>query len=597
MTHDVINDIAIIGISGMFPKAHNCEELWDNLCVGKDAIDEIPKERWDIEEYYSSDSKEDGKTISKWGGFLHGIEYFDPAFFNLTESEARHMDPQHRLCLQESWRVIEDSGYSPSSLSGKNVSVFIGARSGDYIKNGMSSSPVDTLMGNDAALLSAKISYFFNFKGPCMTIDTACSSSLVALHQACQSLRYQESEISLVGGVCVTLSPQSYITTSKLKIFSPTGKCKSFDDDANGMVQGEGVCFVMLKPLNQALQDKDTIQGIIRGSGVNFDGRTNGIAAPSSHSQTKLQTSIYRRFNLNPKDITYVETHGTGTKLGDPNEIDALTNSFQQFGVENKQQCFLGCIKPNIGHLTAAAGLAAVIKVILAFKYQKIPMNINFEVPNKFIDFQGSPFQVITKTQDWTLKSSIAVRLAAINSFGLGGTNAHCVLQEPPIRRHNNEAKKPFYMILFSAKSQHDLVSYMHVFCVWLKKNKIDKNLRDISYTSLVGRDWFDYRKVFIASSIDNLVDQLNIYIESKNTCYEQNHCIFTSENIDQLLQDVDLVEFDKNSYLINLKKLAEYVSVDKNIFSSIHAIFLKEPGYRINMPVYQFSGDFYWIN
>ena len=361
--------IAIIGFSGRFPGAKDMTEFWENLSLGKSTVTEIPPDRWSIDGFYDSDIHKPNRSNSKWGGFVSDIDKFDPLFFGITPLEAESMDPQQRLFLEECWKTFEVAGYSPSKLTNKKCGVFVGVSSSDYAKGSDVAATAQSLMGMSGSILSARISYLLNLKGPSVAIDTACSSSLIAIHMACQSIWLDECELALAGGVCILNTSSLHIMASNAGMLSPEGKCKAFDNSADGFVPGEGVGVVLLKPLTTAIQDHDHIFAVIRGSGMNQDGATNGITAPSVKSQTALELEIYERFKVDPETISYVEAHGTGTKLGDPIEIQALTDAFRKF-TDKKQFCSIGSVKTNIGHAIAAAGIASVIKMLLCLQHK-----------------------------------------------------------------------------------------------------------------------------------------------------------------------------------------------------------------------------------
>ncbi|AKQ65799.1 Malonyl CoA-acyl carrier protein transacylase [Myxococcus hansupus] len=368
-------DIAVIGMAGRFPGAGDYRALWKNLCAGHDAVTEIPVDRWRIEDHFQAGPPSPGKTYSKWGGYLSDVDRFDPLFFNIVPAEADFMDPQQRLLLEESWKALEDAGLDARSLSNRRCGVFIGATSPDYAslvrQRGLAGSH-HVFTGNSLAILPARVAYFLNLKGPCVAVDTACSSSLVALHQACQSLLSGECEVALAGGVSVFTTPEYHLLASSLGMLSPTGRCRSFDDAGDGFVIGEGVGVVVLKPLARALEDGDPIHGVIKGSAVNQDGRTNGITAPSSLSQQELEAEVYERYGIPPETLGYVETHGTGTRLGDPIELEALTAAFRR-STGRLRFCAIGSIKSNIGHASHAAGVASLIKVLLSLRQGQLP--------------------------------------------------------------------------------------------------------------------------------------------------------------------------------------------------------------------------------
>ena len=377
--------------------------------------------------YYQPGEAVAGKTNSQWAGRLEEYDLFDPLFFNISPTEAESMDPQQRLFLQACWHTIENAGYEARSLSGSKCGVFVGCAAGDYHQlSRRHQLSAQGFTGGATSILAARISYFLNLQGPCISIDTACSSSLVAIAQACDSLTSGASDLALAGGVYVMVGPEMHIKTSQAGMLSPEGKCFTFDERADGFVPGEGVGVVLLKRLADAERDHDIIHAVIHGWGVNQDGRTNGITAPNPESQTRLEQEVYDKFRIDPASIQLIEAHGTGTKLGDPIEVEGLRNAFKKY-TRKKEYCALGSVKSNIGHCLAAAGVAGALKLILALKHKQLPPTINFERLNEHIDLTESPFYVNTRLQEWDLERG-GRRQAAISSFGFSGTNAHMVI-------------------------------------------------------------------------------------------------------------------------------------------------------------------------
>ena len=502
--------IAIIGISGQFPKSKTLTAFWDNLARGADCISEIPATRWSIDEHYDPDPQVPGKTYCKWMGVLEDADQFDPLFFNISPAEAELMDPQQRLFLENCWHCIEDAALSPSSLSGSRCGVFVGCATNDYGQNvGSQGLSAQGLMGGATSILTARISYLLNLKGPCLAIDTACSSSLVAIAEACNSLILHTSDLALAGGVCVMAGPSMHIMTSKAGMLSPDGRCFTFDNRANGFVPGDGVGVILLKRLSDAVRDQDPIYGVIRGWGVNQDGKTNGITAPSVNSQILLEKEVYQRFNINPETISLVEAHGTGTKLGDPIEVEALVESFRYY-TDKKNYCALGAVKSNIGHLLTASGISGVIKVLLALQYRMLPPTIHFETLNEHIFLDDSPFYINTELRPWEAAPGIP-RRAAVSSFGFSGTNAHLVIEE-----YLSEIGMPIpvgtsdpVLFVLSAKSEEQLKTYAE--CM---KNHIasheEIDLANVAYALQVGREAMDHRLAFLADSKDALLKALD---------------------------------------------------------------------------------------
>ncbi|TMC24534.1 MAG: polyketide synthase, partial [Chloroflexi bacterium] len=491
------SDIAIIGISGKFADSPNVEAFWRNLKAGTCCVKPIRRKDWE-----THTSSELGEAYN-WGGMLESIDQFDPLFFNISPLEAARMDPQQRIFLHEAYKSFEDAGYSAEQLSDKKVGVFVGARSSDYQEqallrsNGvLHLSELDShlFLGNDMAILAARISYFLNLKGPSLTIDTASSSSLVAIHLACESIRAGEAEMALAGGVFAMSSPAFYAMAAKTQMLSPDGKCKAFDKSANGIVIGEGVGALVLKPLASALEDGDHIYGVIKGSAINQDGRTKGITAPNMLSQKDLLVSVYKKSAIDPETISYIEAHGTGSKLGDPIEVQALTEAFKTF-TDKKQFCAIGSHKANFGHTIVSAGIASVFKVLLSMKYEKLPPTLNIEEINPQIDLQGSPFFINTELRTWKSHDGGKPRRAGISSFGLSGTNCHLILEEPPPHKARvRQQISPYAFFPLSARTKAALKQKVVDLIAWLKKEGEEYAIEDISYTLVQGRSHFSFR-------------------------------------------------------------------------------------------------------
>ncbi|GAB7536568.1 hypothetical protein BGC_27860 [Burkholderia sp. 3C] len=422
--------VAIIGASGRFPKAADLSAFWANIRDGRDCIDEIPASRWDIASHYHPDPLEPDKSYSKWMGSLDDIDAFDSLFFNITPREAELMDPQQRLMLQHAWHAIEDAGIDPSQLAGSRCSVFAASGPSGYAEQ-VGERNSYSLTGNSGSILAARIAYLLDLHGPAVSVDTACSSSLVAIVEACKSLSLGESDLVLAGGVCVMIGPSMHVDTSKVSMLSKDGRCFSFDHRANGFVPGEGIGVVLLKRLSDAERDGDPIHAVIRGWGLNQDGKTNGITAPNPHAQARLMRDVHQRFGIDPATIGLIEAHGTGTPLGDPIEVEGLADAFA--GVGPGVSCALGSVKSNIGHTLAAAGVAGVLKAMLALRAREMPPTINFERQNPHVVLRGTPFRINTERQPWP-SPRFGGRRAAVSSFGFSGTNAHLVLEEPAIR-------------------------------------------------------------------------------------------------------------------------------------------------------------------
>lgn len=447
--------IAIVGMSGRYPGARNVREYWDNLVHARNAIRDIPTSRWDVDKYYDPVLNKKGKVYCKSMGMLDDIEHFDPLFFNIPPSEAELMDPQHRIFLQEGYKAFEDAGYNARTLNEKKCGVYLGIMSNEYgvMLNRQSRA---NATGNSFAIAAARIPYFLNLKGPAIPIDTACSSSLVGTHLARQALINKEIDMALVGGVSLYLTPESYMSMCEAGMLSPDGQCKAFDNGANGFVPGEGAGALVLKRLKDAEADRDHIYGIIIGSGINQDGKTNGITAPSAKSQMDLERDIYETYGIHPESISYVEMHGTGTKQGDPIELEALSTVFQE-KTDKKQFCAIGSVKSNIGHTSAAAGVAGVQKVLLCMNHKTLVPTLNFTTPNEHFEFEHSPLYVNTELKPWETADG-KPRRACVSSFGYSGTNAHIVIEEYQPEKRNDRLTKQHRSALFVLSAKREAI-------------------------------------------------------------------------------------------------------------------------------------------
>ncbi|MBU3187800.1 type I polyketide synthase [Clostridium estertheticum] len=509
-------DIAIIGMACRFPGADGYNEFWDNLKEGVNSIKEIPIDRWDVGKYYSSSMNEPNRSISKWCGLIDNIYGFDNKFFNVSPREARNIDPQQRFLLEETWHCIEDSGISLGLLQEKNTSVYIGAMAVDYGNENVGTrTEIDSYscMGAYECMLANRISYMFNFHGASVAINAACASSLVAIHQAKCSLIRNECNYAIAGSVNLNIHPWKYISFSKAHMLSPDGQCKTFDKDANGYVPGDGVGTLLLQRLDDAIKDGNHIYGIIKGSSINHGGRTLSATAPSVEAQRDVILAAYKDAGLSPAMINYVEAHGTGTSLGDPIEIEALTQAFQKYTNE-KQFCSIASVKSNIGHLEGAAGIAGVIKILLMMKHRKVPMSLNINVLNPVIDFENTPFKVATSYKNWEgIENNTPLR-AGVSSFGFGGVNSHIILEEYIEKRvcDNSSIGKNNIFIL-SANTNHDLENLIDKWKEFVEeKDFVKYQLKDICMTLLTGREILPYRYGMLLRSKEELKEIIKSY-------------------------------------------------------------------------------------
>lgn len=502
--------IAIIGIGCRFPGAKDPQAFWQLLCDGVDAITEIPGDRWQIEQLYHSDPDEPGRMNSRYGGFLEQVDQFDPHFFGISPREAVSIDPQQRLLLEVSWEALEDAGQVRENLAGSRTGVFVGISTNDYsrIESDYADQPQGyDLTGNALNIAAGRLSYLFNLRGPSLVVDTACSSSLVAVHLACQSLWNGDATMALAAGVNVILSPIGNMGLTKLKALSPDGRCKAFDARANGYVRSEGAGCVVLKPLSKALADRDLIYATIRGTAINHDGRSKGLTVPYGPAQEAVIRDALAKAEVLPAQISYVEAHGTGTSLGDPIEAIALGSVLTSNRPPN-QECRLGAVKSNIGHLEAAAGIASLIKVALALKHQQLPPSLHFETANPYIPFDKLPLKVQTKLTSWTQPEALAK--AGVSSFGFAGTNAHLVLEQAPhpVDCDRQTILNPPYLLPLSAHTSDALQALVQTYQDFLAGEKLDAiGLQDLCYTASVRRSHHKHRVALLVSE-SNLSSQ-----------------------------------------------------------------------------------------
>lgn len=514
--------IAIIGMGCRFPGAANLEAYWQLLQAGVDAISTIPSDRWDADALYHPEPATPGKMNTRWGGFLDQVDQFDAGFFGITRREAERMDPQQRLFLEVSWEALENAGVAPNQLSGSATGVFVGIASINYdqfLFKGVPDLATITAydgIGTTLSLAANRLSYFLNLRGPSLAIETACSSSLVAVHLACQSLRSQESNLCIVGGANLILSPELHITFSQARMMAPDGRCKTFDAKADGYVRGEGCGAVVLKRLSDAIADQDPIWSVIRGSAVNQDGLSNGITAPNGPSQQMVIRQALDNAGVTPDQISYVEAHGTGTVLGDPIEFRSLKSVLMK-GRQPDQPCWLGSVKTNFGHLEGAAGIAGLIKTALSLKHRTIPPHLHFQQLNPYISLKGTTFEIPTTCQDWAVTNG---RFAGISAFSFGGTNCHLVVEEaPPTPQRQESPEMPWQLLTLSAKSDQALQQLARQSAEHLATPDQDPQfLVDVCHTSHVGRTHFDHRLTAIATSPALVCEQLQAFATGKSS-------------------------------------------------------------------------------
>lgn len=517
--------IAVVGVSGKMPQSDDIEEFWENLRNAEDVmVTEIPKDRWDWEDYYGTG---ENQTIVKWGGFMRNVDTFDPEFWGISPREAEMMDPQQRIFLETVWGAVEDSGQKVSELTGTRTGVFVGAATRDYMDlMAVLDVEVDEYAapGCSHAILANRVSFLLGLNGPSAPVDTACSSSLVALHRAVESIHTGSSDMALVGGVQVMLTPTAFISFGAAGLLSPEGKTKTFDKDANGYVRGEGVGAVFLKPLEMAEADGNHIYATIRGTAENHGGRATMLTAPNPVVQAQLIYEAYEKAEIDPTAVSYIECHGTGTSLGDPIEIQAMKKAFGDLykkhnkGPMNTKHIALSSVKSNIGHLETAAGISGIMKLMMALKYKQIPALLHYQELNPYINLDGTPFYMVGETQEWAHliddNGQPIPRIVGISSFGFGGANAHIIFQEyeqPSVVTGVDAGQQ---LIVLSAKNEERLREYAQSMSNYIEK--FSPALDNLAYTLQVGRDEMEERLAIVAKDADDLRSKLADFIAGK---------------------------------------------------------------------------------
>ncbi|BBB93424.1 MAG TPA: SDR family NAD(P)-dependent oxidoreductase [Methylomusa anaerophila] len=588
---NVIHDIAIVGVSGIFPGSNDLDQFWDIIKNQKDVISEIPEDRWDWRDVQKQCNKE-----IRWGGFIKDIDKFDAAFFGISPREAEMMDPQQRILIETIWRTIEDAGYKTSDISGTNTGLFIGISTNDYSELMIkASTPVEafTSIGTIHSIVANRISYMFDFHGPSMAIDTACSSALVALYEAINAIRTGKCKAAIVGGVNALLSPKLFISFSKAGMLSEDGRCKTFDKRANGYVRGEGVGAVFLKPLQQAQEDGNQIYAVIKGCAINHGGHANSMTAPNPNAQANLIIDALKDADLDITTISYIEAHGTGTSLGDPIEIEGLKKAYASLSRNKsvltieKRHCGIGSIKTNIGHLESAAGMAGLLKVILSMKHGKIPGILHFENINPYIDLTDTSFYIVDKTRDWDRltdeQNNEIPRRAGVSSFGFGGANAHVILEEykESEARETAEHSTP-QIIPLSAKTEDQLKQYAKNLLNYLNKANIEiikEHTKNNEIAATIAR--------FVADIINikfEKIDKEELFIDLGFTAKEYDDLIYKINDKYNLKLTIGLFSIVKtvNDMAAFIKK--EITAEDDEETTEAPQISLKEVAYTLQV-------------
>ncbi|WP_367387404.1 amino acid adenylation domain-containing protein [Bacillus vallismortis] len=607
--------IAIVGISGRFPGAMDIDEFWRNLEEGKNSITEVPKDRWDWREHYGNPDTEANKTDIKWGGFIDGVAEFDPLFFGISPREANYVDPQQRLLMTYVWKTLEDAGCSPQSLSGTGTGIFIGTGNTGYKDLfHRANLPIEGHAATGHMIPSVgpnRMSYFLNIHGPSEPIETACSSSLVAIHRAVTAMQIGDCEMAIAGGVNTILTEEAHISYSKAGMLSKDGRCKTFSADANGYVRGEGVGMVMLKKLADAERDGNHIYGVIRGTAENHGGRANTLTSPNPKAQTDLLVRAYRQAGIDPSTVTYIEAHGTGTELGDPIEINGLKAAFKE--LSNKRggsqpdipdhRCGIGSVKSNIGHLELAAGISGLIKVLLQMKHKTLVKSLHCETLNPYLQLADSPFYIVQEKQEWKAVTdrdgNELPRRAGISSFGIGGVNAHIVIEEyiPEANSKQMASEQP-NMIVLSAKNKNRLRDRASQLLEAIRKKKYtDQDLHGIAYTLQVGREEMDERLACIAGTMQELEEKLQAFVDGKEETgefflgqsnrYKETQTIFTADEDMAMALDA----------WIRKRKYAKLADLwVKGVAIQWNTLYGETKPRLISLPSYPFAKDHYWV-
>ncbi|HTK10959.1 MAG TPA: beta-ketoacyl synthase N-terminal-like domain-containing protein [Ktedonobacteraceae bacterium] len=517
--------IAVIGMACRFPGASTPEEFWQFLSAHGNGISEVTHERWDTQAWYDPQAGTPGKMSTRWGGFLSDIDQFDAGFFKISAREASYIDPQQRLLLEVAWEAFEQANIVPAQFAGSQTGVFVGVSSSDYYVLHHAHPDYHQAYagtGNAHSIAANRLSYYFDFHGPSVAVDTACSSSLFAVHQACQSLRSGECSLALAGGVNVMLTPELTVTFSQAHMMAADGRCKTFDASSDGYVRSEGCGIILLKRLEDAQHDGDQVLAVIRGSAVNQDGASNGLTAPNGRAQEAVIRQALSNADVRPDQIGYVETHGTGTPLGDPIEVQALKAVLMPRSIP-AQTCVLGAVKTNIGHLEAAAGIASIIKAVLSLQHGVIPPNLHFSSLNPHIELDGTTFVLPTREQQWP--ALYQRRIAGVSAFGFGGTNVHVVLEAPPAHqqptRPFDHIARPLHILTLSARSDIALQQLAQRYQRWLALHP-EVSIADLCLTANTGRTHFSQRLALLADSTQQLQTRLSDFTRSHDTMGSQ---------------------------------------------------------------------------
>ncbi|MDP4146687.1 MAG: type I polyketide synthase [Bacillota bacterium] len=610
-------DIAVIGVYGKFPMADNMDEFWQNLRNGIDCIREFPDERMkDINSILPNSYMSSNPPLCK-AAYLDDVDKFDYEFFNLSPSEARLMDPNQRLFLEAAWSVIDEAGYGGNVIRGTKTGVYVGHSSDLKFEYHMYVNTADmdmynniSLPGNVKSIIASRISYMLDLKGPSMVVDTACSSSLVAVHLACQGILNGECEMAIAGGVKINLLPIQKGIDDEIGIRSPGDKAKTFDDSSDGTGSGEGVIAIMLKTLKKAIDDGDHIHAVIKGSAINQDGNSIGLTAPNSEAQEAVILDAWKNADIDPETISYIEAHGTATKLGDPIEINGIERAFKKH-TSKKNFCAIGSVKTNIGHLDNISGLAGLVKLILSLKHKAIPASLHFSRPNRKINFIDSPVFVNDRLVKWAT-SGFPLR-GGVSSFGLAGTNCHVVVEEYKKKEVNlNISKTTAQIFTLSAQSKEVLSNYVDKYIKHLDKDA-ESSIEDICYTANAGRQHYTHRLAIIAENKEILREKLESFKfgnDKTDDIYYGKHRIVSAnqEDIEQNAISENTKRTLENKAAENIEKIVLALENKEASLREIcnlyingadiewKAIYRGQSRKKVSLPVYPFKRSRCWI-
>ncbi|MFI6763938.1 SDR family NAD(P)-dependent oxidoreductase [Streptomyces sp. NPDC050355] len=600
--------IAVVGMSGRFPQAEDLDAFWRNLRDGRDCIAEVPADRWDWRALFGDPLQEPGRTNVKWGGFMDGVADFDPLFFGIAPRDAVHMDPQQRLLMLYVWKALEDAGYAADALAGSSLGLFVGTSDTGYgLLSDRSSGRGDSVTptGSVPSVGPNRMSYFLDVHGPSEPIETACSSSLVAMHRGVVSIERGECEMAVVGGINTMVIPDGHISFGKSGMLSVEGRCKTFSDRADGYARGEGVGMLVLKSLSAAERDGDHVYGLIRATTENHGGRSNSLTAPNPKAQAALIRRAYRAAGIDPRTVGYIEAHGTGTKLGDPIEINGLKAAFREMyeehgAVVEEAHCGVGSVKTNIGHLELAAGVAGVIKVLLQMRHRTLVKSLHCDTVNPYIDLDGSPFHLVREQQPWPAlrdaEGRELPRRAGVSSFGFGGVNAHVVLEEyvpptaPPVHTPDPVA------VVLSAPEPELLRARARQLADWIDSGRLgESDLPDLAYTLQVGRVAMDERLAFLTDSLADLRERLGTFLDRGTAQGLHTGRAQRQGPWNELAGDDDIA-LAIDSWIAK-GKLGRLLKLWVTGFDvDWRRLYAGRPMRRIPLPVYPFQLQRYWI-